>query len=125
LFKLMPNPTPISLQDTLNLLRELYEFFPSKEVEDVSPQTLLGKNQVNKLFVAMNFNLSRKLKIINEYTAIYTTSWGEYFCKVFVNKKGFLSVDDALSNVKKQLDFPFSTDQISVYIPHLAKKYLM
>ena len=124
LFTLMPNPTPISLQDILNLLREVYEFFPFKGVEDISPRALLEEKRVNKLFVALNFNLSRKLKIINEYTAIYKTSWGEYFCKVFVAKEGFRSVDDVLSYVKKQFNFTLPTDQIGVYIPHSAKKYL-
>ena len=123
-FELVPNPTPISIQDILDLLRRLYEFFPSKEVEAIPPRALLKKPQVDKLLIAVNFNLSRKLPRIHEYTAFYMTSWGEFFCRVFSDKKGVTTVEGALHRAEEQLDLPISSGQVGFFIPRLARKHI-
>ena len=124
LFKLMPNPSPISVQDTINLIRDLYDFFPLKDTSNIGPKALLENRKVRKIFVVLNFNISRKKKSIHEYTAIYTTTWGEYFCRTFVHKEGFLTVEKALAYVRKQFNIGFPAEKIGVYIPQLAKKYI-
>jgi adenylate cyclase class 1 len=123
-FELVPNPTPISIQDILDLLRRLYEFFPSKEVEAIPPRALLKKPQVDKLLIAVNFNLSRKLPRIHEYTAFYMTSWGEFFCRVFSDKEGVTTVEGALHRAEEQLDLPISSGQVGFFIPRLARKHI-
>ena len=123
-FELATNPTPISIQDILDLLRRLHEFFPSTEVEAIPPQALLKEPQVDKLLIAVNFNLSRKLPKIHEYTAFYMTSWGEFFCRVFSDKKGVGSVEGALHRAEEQLDLPISSGQVGFFIPRLARKYI-
>jgi adenylate cyclase class 1 len=120
--ELVPNPTPISIQDILNLLRKLQEFFPTKEADTVSPQALLEKPRVHKLLVVVNFNLDRKLNKIHEYTAIYMTSWGEFFCRVFSDKSGVPSMKDALRRLGEQLGLPISSGRAGFHIPHSAGK---
>ncbi len=121
-FQLMPNSTPISLQDILDLLQKLNQFFSSKDTGTISPQALLKNSKVNKLLIAVNFGLSRQLKKINEYTVFYMTSWGELYCKVFSDKKGINSVGDALNKAKKQLGLPLLSCQMGVFIPRSARK---
>jgi adenylate cyclase class 1 len=123
-FQIMPNPTPISLQDILDLLRKLYGFFPLHEAEKVSPQALLKKAHIRKLFITVNFDLSRELDKIYEYTTIYMTSWGEFFCRVFFDKKGIDSMEDVLNRAKEQCDLPFSSGDVEFYMPRLATKHI-
>ncbi|MFH1672513.1 MAG: class I adenylate cyclase [Pseudomonadota bacterium] len=123
-FQLMPNPTPISLQDILDLLRKLHEFYPVHEAEEIVPQALLKEPYIQKLFLTVNFNLNRKLKKVHEYTTIYMTSWGEFFCRTFHDKNGLNSVEEALSGAKEQFDLPCSSGQVGLYIPQLAGKHI-
>jgi len=100
----------------------LYEFFPLEEVEAIPPQTLLKKPQVLKLSMTVNFNLNRKLDKIYEYTAIYMTSYGEFFCRVFFDNKGISFVEGALHRLKEQLNLPIFPGQVGFYIPRLARR---
>ncbi len=87
-FQLLPNPTPVTPEDIRLFLDKLYDFFPEHDNDTISPQRLLGDAHVLKLFITVNFTADRKLNKICEYTAIYKTSWGEVFCRVFFEKKG-------------------------------------
>ncbi len=124
-FQLMPNPTPISLQDILDLLRKLHEFYPVHEAEKIVPQALLKEPYIQKLFLTINFNLNRKLKKVHEYTTIYMTSWGEFFCRTFHDKNGLPSVKETLNRAKEQLDLPCPSGQVGLYIPQVARKYIL
>lgn len=123
-FQLMPNPTPIALQDILDLLRKLHEFFPLHEVEEIAPQAFLKDPYIQKLFITVNFNLNRKLDKIYEYTTIYMTSWGEFFCCFFYDRNGIDSVEDALNRAKEQFDLPVSSSRVGLYIPRLGRKHI-
>ena len=121
--QLIPNPTPISLQDILDLLRKLYGFFPLYEAEKISPQALLKKAYIRKLFITANFNVNRELDKIYEYTTIYMTSWGEFFCRFFFDRNGLDSMEDILKKAKEECDLPFS-GQVESYMPRLATKHI-
>lgn len=120
--ELVPNPTPISIQDIIDLLRALSSFFAPSEIESLSPRALLEKPRVQKLFVAINFNLSRKLSKIHEYTAIYMTTWGELFCRVFVNKEGVGTREEMLRDLRGKLGLPMSGGRVGFHVPHFARK---
>jgi adenylate cyclase class 1 len=74
--------------------------------------------------VILNFGKDRREKKIFEYTAIYDNSWGERFCQTFFNKKGLLSKEEVLKELKTSLDLPFKRDIVRFYAPQKAKKYL-
>ena len=57
-FHLMPNPTPVSIQELLEFVKDLHGFFPWKEIENLPPSALLKKPYVYKLYLAINFSLS-------------------------------------------------------------------
>jgi adenylate cyclase class 1 len=123
-FQLLPNPTPISIQDILDLLHQLKTFFGAADFEEIFPQELLKNPRVRRLFLIVNFNLSRRLSRIYEYTAIYVTSWGELFCRVFSDKKGFHSLDDVIKRVKSQLEIPLSSGQTGFFVAREALKHI-
>ena len=121
---LYPNPSPISIQDVQELLRELARFFPKQWIEDIHFEDLLHDTYVPRLFVIPNFGKDRREKKVFEYTAIYDNSWGERFCQTFFNKKGLLSKEEVLKELKTSLDLPFKRDIVRFYAPQKAKKYL-
>ncbi len=120
--RLMPNPTPISLQDLTDFVKAISGFFSLEEIDKLPPTDLLTKARVLKLFLVINFGLSRRLNRIHEYTAIYVTSWGEFFCRVFIDKEGLVFAEDAIESVRTRLDHPFPGDNIGYFIPRSSRK---
>ena len=110
------------LFDKLNLQHVENEFFRLGEIDNLSAGELLKKARVFKLFVVINFGLSRRLNRIHECAAIYVTTWGEFFFKMFSDEKGLLFVEDAIETVKTRLDHPFIDGSVGYFIPQSAGK---
>jgi adenylate cyclase class 1 len=120
--QLMPNPSPVSIQDLLDFVTELNGFFSLKEIESLPSSALLTKPHIHRLFLAINFCQSRRLSKIHEYTAIYMTSWGEFYCRTFNDEKGIPFVEDLVTNVKEQLGLPVSGEKLGYFIPISSRK---
>jgi len=121
-FQLMPNPTPISIQDLTDFVKAINGFFSLEEIDNLPAAGLLNKAHVFKLFLIINFCLSRRLNRIHEYTVVYVTTWGEFYCQVFTDEKGLIFVEDAIKKVKTQLDHPFPGDSTGYFIPRSSRK---
>ncbi len=120
--RLMPNPTPISIQDLTDFVKAVNGFFSLKEIDKLPATGLLQKPGVFKLFLVINFGLSRRLNRIHEYAALYATTWGEFYCRMFSDKEGFNFVEDVIKKVRTQLDYPVSCDPIEYFIPASSRK---
>jgi len=122
--KLMPNPSPVTYQELVDLVKSLHDFFPPKETEQISPQALLEKPFILKLFLAVNFSLDRRLNKIHEYTAIYMTSWGEFFCRTFHDKDGICFLEDVITAARWHLGLSFPNEVVGFYVPQSLQKRL-
>jgi adenylate cyclase class 1 len=120
--QLMPNPSPVTIKDLMDFVTKLHSFFPLEEIETLPPSALLTKPNIQKLFLVMNFCQSRRLSKIHEYSAIFMTSWGEFFCRTFYDKDGIPFVEDLIQKVKGQLGLPFSGRETGYFIPASSKK---
>ncbi len=119
---LVPNPTPVSTTDLHELLSELLRFFPPGETGIGSETELLEKPSVKRMFIVVNFGLSRKLSVIHEFSVIYLTSWGELFCRIFKDEKGLHSARDILEKLRTGLDVPFRGCTMGSYVPTSARQ---
>ncbi|MFH1075477.1 MAG: class I adenylate cyclase [Pseudomonadota bacterium] len=122
-FQLMPNPTHVSLQDIVNLLKALSVFFTLDEFPEAHPQALLKQADVDRLFITANFNLDKSLPDFYEYTAFYSTSWGEIFSRSFSSTSGIPSIEKVISMAESQIDIPMSIDKkVGYYVPSREKR---
>jgi len=72
---------PVSLADVTDLLRSLFEFFPPDKAFDTPMEEMLNPEAAVRLFFVVNFLTMRELPDITEAHIIYTTNWGEMFCR--------------------------------------------
>ena len=121
---LYPNPSPISIQDVQDLLKELATFFPTEWIDDIYYNDLLYDPYIRRLIVILNFGKDRREKKIFEYTAIYDTSWGERFCQTFFSQEGLLFKEEILEELKIVLNLPFKRDIVKFYAPQSARKHI-
>ncbi|MBU0994807.1 MAG: class I adenylate cyclase [Proteobacteria bacterium] len=120
--QMMPNPTPVSPQDFLDLLSKLHQFFIAGAREEDFQDTLRKKPSVKKLFVIANYCLSRKFDKIFEYAVIYQTTWGETYCRIFTHKKGFNSIRQAVDYLEENLGLPMTSAEIGAFVSSQVRK---
>ena len=122
--QLMPNPTPVSPQDFLDLLSKLHRFFIVDSRHDDSHARLSKKPVVQKLFIVVNYCLDRKYEKIHEYAAIYQTTWGEIYCRMFTSKKGLNSVRQAVEDLAGHIGLSMASADIGAFVSSQVKNRL-
>lgn len=120
-FYLVPNPTPVTTNDLHEVLPALHAFFPPGK-DAGSEKELLETEVIKKLFIVVNLGVIRKKARIHEYAAIYLTSWGDLFCRVFTDEEGLISLSEILGRLSVDLGMPFDNCEMGGYIPYGARQ---
>jgi len=122
LFTLLPNPTSVSAQDFLHLLKEVNDFFPYGESDSVDPSSYLEPVRIRRLYLIVNFALGKKADLIYEFAIIYTTTWGEMYCRTYKDPAGISKASDALKKIEDDLGLTCHDANIGCYVPRLTKR---
>lgn len=122
LFTLLPNPTPLTAQDFLHLLKEVNDFFPYGESDSVAPSAYLEPVRIRRLYLIVNFALGKKADLIYEFAAIYTTTWGEMYCRTYKDSAGIYRASEALKKIEGDLGLTSHDAIIGCYVPRLTKR---
>ncbi|MCD4742145.1 MAG: class I adenylate cyclase [Desulfobacteraceae bacterium] len=90
---LYPNPTFVTHNDIVRLMREMYNFFNPIMQKQKSFKSLLLKAEIVAVFVSVNLCADRRKKKITEYSVVYMNSWNEMFIATQVKTRGFDSIE--------------------------------
>ncbi len=86
-----PNPSSVTLQEIINLGKQMTTLFGASNVPEIPFSSFLKKTVITQLLVIVSFEKSPREKDFNEFTVVYKTSWGELFMKRFQSTKALLS----------------------------------
>lgn len=73
--------TPVRDKEVSGLFESLVSFFPGKEVFNTPVDEALNPEQVTRAFFIINFCVPRENPKVREVHLVYSTNWGEVFCK--------------------------------------------
>ncbi|WP_319471961.1 class I adenylate cyclase [uncultured Pseudodesulfovibrio sp.] len=76
---------PISVADLQKLMPALHEFFPFDETFERDINEGLEAESVTRIFLIFNLMAPPESKKIEQAAVIYTTNWGEMYCRTFNN----------------------------------------
>ncbi len=76
---------PIAVADLQKLMPAMYEFFPFDETFERDINEGLESEHITNIFLIFNLMSPPDSKKIEQATAIYTTNWGEMYCRTFAN----------------------------------------
>ena len=124
LFTLLPNPTAVSAQDFLDLLREMHDFFPYGDAP-IAPGAYLEPVRIVKLFISVNVSFGKKADRIFEAAAIYTTSRGEMFCRSYASKTGFSHVSDIIAKLEADLNLSCANAETACHIHRQTRRQVL
>ena len=119
---LIPNPTPVAVDDIRKLFKTLYEYFGPVIKKPISFDRLLKKATIAGLFVSINFYAPRQQRQITGYTVIYMNTWGEMFFKSYRSIKGLPAMEDVKKNIQNQLGIKTMPAGTVCYARGLLKK---
>ncbi|MFH1915576.1 MAG: class I adenylate cyclase [Pseudomonadota bacterium] len=75
---------PISLVDLQKLMPAMHEFFPFDQTFERDINEGLNPERVTRAFLVFNLTTAPDLKRIEQVSVIYSTNWGEMFCRTIL-----------------------------------------
>ncbi|WP_432737936.1 class I adenylate cyclase [Maridesulfovibrio sp. FT414] len=72
---------PVRDREVAGLLESLMQFFPRGKVFKTPVEEALNQEQIQRAFFIVNFCSPREDKKVREVYLVYSTNWGEVFCK--------------------------------------------
>jgi adenylate cyclase class 1 len=96
---------PISLADLQKLMPAMHEFFPFDQTFERDINEGLNPERVTRAFFILNLTAAPDAKRIEQASVIYSTNWGEMFCRTFL-KPGPLLERQPSQFLAESLDQP-------------------
>ncbi|MBI3014676.1 MAG: class I adenylate cyclase [Candidatus Tectomicrobia bacterium] len=85
---MIPNGSPITLNDLKEILREMSDFFPPIDLSQLAKKDLLSESRIDKVMVVANLLAQRWATHLSDLGILYRTSWGEQFCESYASQAG-------------------------------------
>lgn len=108
---------PLTLGDIDAMLRALDAFFSPAEIFDTDINEYLRKERVARVFLSINYTQPREERRVRAVTIVYSTNWGELFCRP-ANKDFQVLYQDPLRFVRANLDLDVGVEtRITAFLP--------
>jgi len=76
-----PNPTPVTVQEIMNLARRMGEIFGAYDITTIDFGNFLKSERITKIMVIVSFEGARNENDLIDFFILYQNSWGELFEK--------------------------------------------
>ncbi len=110
--------SPVISKDCEELLASLAGYFPAKSTFDTDICENLNPERVVRAYFILNLMQPREADSIREASIVYSTNWGEMFCKTVPVDDDSLKVDP-LDFLRTHVEQECSTDpDMDFFVPH-------
>ena len=81
--RMNPNPTPVTLQEIMNLAKRIHEIFGIYDAALLDFDNFLKPERISKMLLVVSFEGAQHNKDMNDLCIIYKSNWGELFVRRF------------------------------------------
>ncbi|MBN1615239.1 MAG: class I adenylate cyclase, partial [Deltaproteobacteria bacterium] len=85
LIRMMPNPTPVTMQEISNLSAKIKELFGISDVTAIDFNNFLEEESITRMLVVVSFEEEATSKDMNDLCVIFKNNWGELFIRRFTS----------------------------------------
>ncbi|TVM17642.1 hypothetical protein DPQ33_08355 [Oceanidesulfovibrio indonesiensis] len=111
---------PLSIPDMQNLLSDLREFFPVPRIFDPPVRAGLQDERAARVFVTVNLTIPREVRRISRIAVVWSTTWGQLFCKARLPATEKLR-SDPFGELVKAMGMPMAPKPaVMFHVPHKA-----
>ncbi|MDD5171126.1 MAG: class I adenylate cyclase [Syntrophales bacterium] len=89
LVKMVPNPTPVTIHEVINLAGRIGEIFGISDVTEIDFDNFSEPEKVTKMLIVVSFEGHSQNKDVNDFSVIYKNHWGELFLHRFRTPMAF------------------------------------
>lgn len=93
--RMSPNPTPVTLQEIMNLAKRMKEIFGAYDIATIDFGTFLKSERIMKMMVVVSFENSQNESDVSDFCVLYQNNWGELFEKKIGSTGQFKDFYDA------------------------------
>lgn len=111
---------PLSIPDMQSLLNTMRGFFPVPRVFDPPVHAGLQEERAVRVFVTVNLTIPREVKNISRIAVVWSTTWGQMFCKARLPATEKLR-SEPYAELAKAMGMPMATKPaVMFHMPHKA-----
>ena len=81
--RMLPNSTPVTIQEIINLAKKIKDIFGVYDVNNIDFENFLADEKYLRMLLVVSFEASHDIKDVNDYCLIYLNNWGELFVRRF------------------------------------------
>ena len=102
--RMLPNQTPVTIQEIINLGKKIRDVFGSYDITSVHFGNFLQEEKITKILFVLSFESERTNTDVGEFCVIYKNNWEEIFVRRFSSmekmKDFFVKISKASSNME-------------------------
>ncbi|MFW5734479.1 MAG: class I adenylate cyclase, partial [Oceanidesulfovibrio sp.] len=111
---------PVSIPDMQHLLGAMRAFFPVPRIFDPPVGMALQEERAVRVFVTVNLTIPREVKRVSRIAVVWSTTWGQVFCKARLPATEKLR-SDPYKELVKAMGMPVAAKPaVLFHMPHKA-----
>ncbi|PKN35265.1 MAG: hypothetical protein CVU61_04690 [Deltaproteobacteria bacterium HGW-Deltaproteobacteria-19] len=126
--RMLPNPTPVTLQEILNLGNKVRNLFGTYNISAIDFQNFSVQEKLETMLVIANFEDTSGNRNGDAYSVLYTNNWGELFLDRVGSAEAFCDAFNGRSRKQRSLNVHYHVQRTSLQYEKIierAKKMVM
>jgi adenylate cyclase, class 1 len=120
--RMTPNPTPVSIQEIINLAKRIKEIFGVFDVTEVDSNHFLEEERVTRLLIIVNFEDPSQAHQMNDFSILYTNHWGELFYQRFNSPFKFKKFIDRGGRIFSRTETHYYIERSNLYYEKIIER---
>jgi len=120
--RMLPNKTSATMQEIINLIRKIREFFGTYDISSIDFQNFLQQEHMDRLLFVINFAGNQNADTIQSLSVISLNNWGELFVNRFISPEKFHSYLENISQSPYYMEKYFHIQRNALNYENILKK---
>jgi len=120
--RMLPNKTSATMQEIINLIRKIREFFGTYDISSIDFQNFLQQEHMDRLLFVINFAGNQNADTIQSLSVISLNNWGELFVNRFISPEKFHSYLENISQSPYYMEKNFHVQRNALHYEKILEK---
>jgi len=120
--RMLPNKTSATMQEIINLIRKIREFFGTYDISSIDFQNFLQHEHMERLLFVINFAGNQNADTIQSLSVISLNNWGELFVNRFISPEKFHSYLENISQSPYYMEKNFHVQRNALHYEKILEK---
>ena len=120
--RMIPNATPVSIQEIKNLAKRIREVFGVFDITGIDFDHFQEEEKVTKMLVIINFENPGDAHQITNLSILYANHWGELFCRRFNSPYRFKTFIDQSGRIFSRTEMHYHIQRSNLHYEKIIER---